>query len=119
MAAWGLVETIVGVMCPARGPAEEGAWALIARSVGVTRGTALRWIAQHEGVPLSDTVCVGDWINDVPMFEVAGRSFAMGQAPAEVKDKATDVLEETSDEGGGVARVVAEAFSVPIDFPGR
>ena len=57
-------------------------------------------------------MCVGDWINDVPMFLVAGRSYAMGQAPDEVKRAATFVLEETSEAGGGVARAVEEAFGV-------
>ena len=68
-----------------------------------------------EGVALADTVCVGDWVNDVPMFEVAGRSFAMGQAPDEVKSKATDVLSETTEQGGGVARAVAEAFGITAE----
>jgi hydroxymethylpyrimidine pyrophosphatase-like HAD family hydrolase len=96
-----------------RGGAIE-AWAMLVRAAGGTKGTALRWIAEHEGVALSDTVCVGDWVNDVPMFEVAGRSFAMGQAPAEVKAKATDVVEETSATGGGVARAVADAFGIAV-----
>jgi hydroxymethylpyrimidine pyrophosphatase-like HAD family hydrolase len=87
-------------------------WALLVRAAGGTKGTALRWIAQHERVALADTVCVGDWVNDVPMFEVAGRSFAMGQAPDDVKAKATDVLDETAADGGGVARAVAEAFGI-------
>jgi Cof subfamily protein (haloacid dehalogenase superfamily) len=99
---------------PIRRGGHEGTWAIIVRAAGGTKGTAMRWIARHEGVPLERTVCVGDWINDLPMFEVAGRSFAMGQAPDEVKAKATDVLGETSDEGGGVARAVQEAFGILV-----
>ena len=57
-------------------------------------------------------MCVGDWINDIPMFEVAGRSFAMGQAPDEVKSRATDVLTETSETGGGVASAIDQAFGI-------
>ena len=75
----------------------------------------MRWIAHHEGVALRDTVCVGDWINDVPMFEVAGRSFAMGQAPDEVKAKATDALQRSSEEGGGVAEAIERAFGIHVD----
>jgi HAD superfamily hydrolase (TIGR01484 family) len=93
-------------------PAEM--WALMVRAAGGTKGTALRWIAEHENVALTETVCVGDWLNDVPMFEVAGRSFAMGQAPDGVKAKATDVLEETAAQGGGVARAIAEAFGIVV-----
>jgi hydroxymethylpyrimidine pyrophosphatase-like HAD family hydrolase len=89
-----------------------GMWAVIIRASGGTKGTALRWIAEREGVALEDTVCIGDWINDVAMFELAGRSFAMGQAPQDVKSKATDVLCETVADGGGVARVVEEVFGI-------
>jgi hydroxymethylpyrimidine pyrophosphatase-like HAD family hydrolase len=87
-------------------------WAIIVRAAGGTKGTAMTWIAECEGIALADTVCVGDWLNDVPMFEVAGRSFAMGHAPAEVKAKATDILEETVDDGGGVARAVEASFGI-------
>ena len=98
-----------------RGGAFAGMWALIVRASGGTKGTALRWIAEREGVELADTVCVGDWINDVAMFELAGRSFAMGQAPDQVKAKATDVLSEDVETGGGVARAVVESFGIAVD----
>jgi hydroxymethylpyrimidine pyrophosphatase-like HAD family hydrolase len=97
---------------PMRRGAHTGMWAIIVRASGGTKGTALRWIAEREEVALEDTVCVGDWINDVAMFELAGRSFAMGQAPDEVKKRATDTLSETVEEGGGVARVIEEVFGI-------
>jgi len=93
-------------------------WALIARAAGATKGSALRWMAEREGVAIEETVCVGDWLNDVPMFEAAGRSYAMGQSPREVKERATDVLSETGERGGGVARVLAEAFGVVMEEEG-
>ena len=87
-------------------------WGLIIRREVASKGTALAWLAAHHGCTLAETVCVGDWLNDVSMMKVAGRSFAMGQAPEEVKAIATDVLEETSSIGGGIARVVRELFGV-------
>ncbi|HXX70375.1 MAG TPA: HAD hydrolase family protein [Polyangiaceae bacterium] len=102
------------VTFPVRRGAHSDTWAMIVRASGGTKGTALRWIAEHESVALSDTVCVGDWVNDVPMFEVAGRSFVMGQAPDEVKSRATDVLAETAETGGGVERAVREAFGIRV-----
>jgi Cof subfamily protein (haloacid dehalogenase superfamily) len=96
-----------------RGP-HAGLWAVMVRASGGTKGTAVRWIAEQAGIALEDTVCVGDWVNDLPMFEVAGRSFAMGQAPDAVKSKATDVLVETVHEGGGVATAIAEAFGIRV-----
>ena len=62
------------------------------------------------GVAMAETVCVGDWLNDLPMLKAAGRSFAMGQAPAEVKSAATDVLTKTITTGGGIAEAIARAF---------
>jgi HAD superfamily hydrolase (TIGR01484 family) len=96
----------------AAGASSGDCWAVLVRAATVTKGTALRWIAEREGVALADTVCVGDWFNDVPMFEVAGRSFAMGQSPGEVKSKATDLLDATAATGGGVAEAVAKAFGI-------
>lgn len=89
-----------------------GSWGMVVRASGGTKGSALKWLAAHHGFDLEETVCVGDWMNDVPMLEVAGRSFAMGHAPDEVKSAATDVLDETAETGGGVARVVRDVFGV-------
>jgi Cof subfamily protein (haloacid dehalogenase superfamily) len=97
---------------PMRRGAHAGSWAMIVRASGSTKGTAMRWIAEHEGIAIGDTVCVGDWINDVPMFEAAGRSFAMGHAPDELKSKATDLMDHTAEEGGGVAAAIERAFGV-------
>ena len=91
-----------------------GAWGLVVRAVGGTKGSALEWLAEHHNIGIDQTVCVGDWLNDVPMFKKAGRSFAMGQAPDEVKAAATDVLEESSELGGGIARVVEDVFGVRV-----
>ena len=97
-------------MFPAK--AVDDRWGMIVRASGGNKGTALKYVADHYGVTMDEVVAVGDWINDIPMLEVAGRSFAMGQAPAAVKEKATDMLEETPTLGGGVARAVEIAFGV-------
>ncbi|MBX3215292.1 MAG: HAD hydrolase family protein [Labilithrix sp.] len=85
-------------------------WGMVARASGGTKGTALAWMSKHYGIDISETVCVGDWLNDLPMMSCAGRSFAMGQAPAEVKAAATDVLEGTIDAGGAIAEAIGRAF---------
>jgi HAD superfamily hydrolase (TIGR01484 family) len=107
-----LTSAVVVAKFPIRRAAHHGLWAVIVRAAGGTKGTALRWIAEREEIALGETVCVGDWINDIAMFELAGRSFAMGQAPDEVKVKATDILPDTVESGGGVARVVEEVFGI-------
>lgn len=95
-------------MFPFRRDSEH--WGMVARASGGTKGTALAWVAAHYGIPISQTVCVGDWLNDLPMMSAAGRSFAMGQAPDEVKAAATDVLEASIDTGGAIAEAIGRAF---------
>lgn len=85
-------------------------FALVARAAGSTKGTAIDWLATHHGCSADEVVAVGDWLNDVPMFQVAGRSFCMGQAPSAVSDAATDQLDATNITGGGVAEAVARAW---------
>jgi hydroxymethylpyrimidine pyrophosphatase-like HAD family hydrolase len=113
--ARGLSSAAVVAKFAIRRDPHRGMWAIIVRAAGGTKGTALRWIAEREKVDLQETVCVGDWINDVAMFEMAGRSFVMGQAPPEVKARATDVLLETVDDGGGVASAIEQAFGIATE----
>jgi hypothetical protein len=87
-------------------------FAMVVRAEGPTKGTAIRWLAEHHGCTTEEVVVVGDWINDVPMFEVAGRSFAMGQAPPHVKATATDELEADAAEGGGIAEAIRKAWGI-------
>ena len=63
---------------------------MIVRSTTGTKGMALKFLAQHYGCTVDECVVVGDWLNDIPMFTVAGFAFAMGQAPDEVRKMATD-----------------------------
>ncbi|HEX3757787.1 MAG TPA: HAD family hydrolase [Kofleriaceae bacterium] len=87
-----------------------GKHALLVRAAGINKGTALAELCQRAGVPLAEAVAIGDWINDVPMFEVAGRSFAMGTAPDDVRAKATDGLLATAFDGGGIAEAIRCAW---------
>lgn len=90
-------------MCP-------GKHAVLVRAAGPTKGTALAELCAAAGCTLAEAVVVGDWVNDVPMFEVAGRSFAMGSAPDAVRAKATDVLDRAAGSGGGIAEAIGRAW---------
>lgn len=59
---------------------------------------------------MADAVVVGDWVNDLPMFEVAGRSFVMAGAPDDVAAAATDRLTSVTGAGGGVAEAIRRAW---------
>jgi hydroxymethylpyrimidine pyrophosphatase-like HAD family hydrolase len=89
-----------------------GMFAMIIRAAGPTKGTAVEWLARHHGCTVADVVVVGDWLNDVPMFAVAGRSFVMGQAPPAVKAAATDELAADCFRGGGIAEAVLRAWGI-------
>jgi hypothetical protein len=84
--------------------------AMVVRAKGPTKGTAVAWLAEHYGCTPADVVAVGDWLNDVPMFKVAGRSFAMVRAPEAVKQAATDLLDADGAEEAGVAQAIERAW---------
>ncbi len=65
------------------------------------KGDAIAALAKTHGVPLEDVAVFGDQFNDVPMFDRAGFSVAMGQAPEGVKARADAI--STSNEEDGVA----------------
>jgi hydroxymethylpyrimidine pyrophosphatase-like HAD family hydrolase len=75
-----------------------------------SKGQALSTVAAELGIPIEQTVAVGDWLNDVSMFRKAGRSFAMGHAPAEVAAAASDVLSRDRSDGGAIAELVERVW---------
>jgi HAD superfamily hydrolase (TIGR01484 family) len=87
----------------------NGLWGLIVRAARIDKGTAIEWLAAHYGISTDEIVAVGDWFNDVPMLQRAGASFAMGQAPEEVKASAKHVLKSDVWSGGGVAEAAERA----------
>jgi hypothetical protein len=100
---------VAHVAFPVSRDALPGHWAMMARAAGATKGSALQWIAAHHGVDVREVVAVGDWLNDVPMFQVAGRSFAMAHASDEVKAAATEHLRADVTTGGGIAEAAERA----------
>ena len=88
------------------GGSDSDRFAVMARPAGINKGSALLKLAASLGVGQQNIAAVGDWLNDIPMFEAVGRSFAMGQSPEAVRDAATDKLVATCDEGGGVAEAI-------------
>lgn len=83
------------------------AWLDIAPK-GVDKSTGLTRVIDALGVDLTDVIVMGDGRNDIEMFRWAregnGRAIAMGQAPDEVKDEASEVTDEVL--AGGVAAVL-------------
>lgn len=88
-------------------PLDADTWAVRARPPGYSKGQALAALAARLGVPRAGVAAIGDWLNDVSMLAWAGRSFAMGHAPPEVKEAARETLDATAETGGGVAEALA------------
>ena len=63
------------------------------------KGNAVRLLAAHLGVALADVAVIGDMVNDLPMFEVAGFAIAMGNATPEVKAQAAAVTSANDRDG--------------------
>lgn len=77
------------------------AWLDIAPD-GVSKATALERVRGWLDVPLDRVIAVGDGRNDIDMFTwagAAGRSVAMGQAPAEVREAANETADDVDHAG--------------------
>ncbi|CAH0123027.1 MULTISPECIES: HAD family hydrolase [unclassified Microbacterium] len=92
------------------------AWLDIAPQ-GVDKGSALARVHTELGLADGRVFVAGDGRNDIGMFgwarEHGGRAIAMGQAPDEVKDAATEVTGDV-EEGG-----LAHALDSLLVHPGR
>lgn len=86
-----------------------------------TKGTALRHIAKTHNIAIEKTVAIGDWINDIPMFNVAGRSYLMGihknnqWHPSEkILNSVDKVLDAPAGFGGGIAEVARLVWNIRV-----
>jgi len=70
---------------------------------GVSKGAALRALAEHLGIPLSQTVAIGDQDNDAAMLSIAGLGIAMGNASARAKEAADVIAPPLSEDGAAWA----------------
>jgi len=71
---------------------------------GIDKGTGVRTLAEMFGLSKEEICVFGDYSNDLPMFEAAGFSVAMGNGNDEVKRRAT-VVTATNDEDGVAAAI--------------
>ena len=69
------------------------------REYSARKGEGLRFAAATMGVPLADTVAIGDSDNDLTMIEVAGVGIAMGNGEQCAKD-AADWVADAVDASG-------------------
>lgn len=73
------------------------------------KGKAVMRIAEERGISLKDVMTIGDNYNDVSMLEVAGVSFAMGNAEEGVKKIAK--YQADTNVNAGVGKAILRAIS--------
>ncbi|MTI46984.1 MAG: HAD family phosphatase [Firmicutes bacterium] len=66
---------------------------------GVSKGEALKILTRKLGVDKSEVIAIGDNYNDIPMFDFAGKSVAMGNGEEKAK-KIADIITDTNDNNG-------------------
>lgn len=70
---------------------------------GVSKGSAVVWLAERLGIPLNEVMVAGDSNNDLSMFELDCFKVAMGNADDEIKERASVVTASHDDDGVAVA----------------
>ncbi len=83
----------------ARTPAYPGVKFINIVDPGVSKGEALKALAAHLGVQVSEVMAIGDNTNDISALSVAGLAVAMSNAPDEVKEVADYVTLDVDHSG--------------------
>lgn len=88
---------------------QHGSYAEIIQK-GITKAGAMKFVLDVLGLPIEQSIAMGDSLNDFDMIENAGIGVAMGNAVEEIKNIA-DIVTEHVDEAG-VASALEKIFSL-------
>ncbi|VYU39001.1 Cof-type HAD-IIB family hydrolase [Clostridium tertium] len=88
----------------------SGSRSLEINNRGVSKGRAVKALADYYGFKREEIVCIGDNENDISMIEYAGLGVAMGNAIDRVKELA-DFVTDTNKEDG-VAKALKKIFHI-------
>ncbi len=73
---------------------------------GISKGHAIKILQEKFNINQKNTMVFGDYYNDLTMFKVAHHSYAMKNAPEDVKTHANFVAQSNNDDG--VYNVIAD-----------
>ena len=82
--------------------------------LGVDKGSALAWLAQHLDIPQADVLAAGDQENDLAMVKWAGTGVAMGNAIPAVQQAASWIAPPVTEDG---AVAILERFVLGRSIP--
>src|SRR5207302_6012076 len=74
-------------------------WFIEVMDPNVDKGKALALVAQHVGVPLGETMAIGDSWNDIPLLGAAAFGVAMGSAPPELRAVSAAIVSDVAHDG--------------------
>ena len=80
--------------------------------IGVNKGNGLKKLAEILGIEMENTAAIGDYYNDIDMFNAAGLSAATCGAPDDVKQHAQ--LEMCSSRDGAVGMFIDHILNTCI-----
>lgn len=67
--------------------------------ISISKGSGIVWLCQFLNLNLKDTIGFGDGENDLSMFEVVGKSVAVGNASDKIQQISDDVSLKCNDNG--------------------
>lgn len=92
-----------------RSKKNENIFYLEIRKAGSSKGKALERLLRHISIKPEQTAVIGDWYNDVTMFQTKAVKVAVANAIPELLNEADVVTKKTNDEDG-----VAEFFEMVL-----
>lgn len=82
----------------------SGRYNLEVNKKGISKGKAVKYLAEYYGIKREEVIAIGDNENDISMIEYAGLGVAMGNGIKELKEKADYITD--SNNRNGVAKVI-------------
>jgi Cof subfamily protein (haloacid dehalogenase superfamily) len=88
---------------------------------GVSKGLGVRWLARRLGIPLEQTMAIGDQYNDLEMISEVGHGVAMPSAPEAVQKAARYLAPPVGEEGAAqmIERIALGGWSAPDSVAAR
>lgn len=80
---------------------------------GMDKGSCLAVLQELLDVTPDETMCFGDYYNDLTLFDHASSSWAMKNAPEDVKSRAANVTKYDNNEDG-VVRTIMEELNIEL-----
>lgn len=77
----------------------DGIYRVDVNTRNISKGSAITYLLNYLKIGKNESLCFGDFINDVDMFRACGIKVAMGNAYDELKDKADYITKSNNDDG--------------------